>query len=81
MKTYIATEPEAVTGFQDQRGVVHTSRDAAILSNFDYDLSKECAEMDFRRELERLPFEMFLRRFAEQNPDMLRVLLGDRDYT
>ena len=75
--TYVAPEPTAVSGFTDSQGKFYFSREAAIWADFNRDLRKlwdECKDMD-------LDGPDALWHIAEHRPDMLRILLGDRDAT
>lgn len=75
---YIAEEPTPISGFADHRGRFHPTRDDALEANFGYDLDAVIADhwkntdVDFREALENI---------AAEFPDMLRILVGDRDYT
>lgn len=79
MTTYVATEPVKVDGFQDVTGKLHPYRDDAIVANFDADLrdaiGRICAPKADHS------FETVLRKLAQESPDMLRILIGDRSHT
>ena len=81
--TYITDEPEKVSGYRDKKGVFHRDRDDAILANLDVDLSR--AVSDYRHDMglftDSGTLENFLRHFVIRHPDLVRVLLGDRDAT
>jgi hypothetical protein len=79
--TYAATEPKHVTGYQDRKGMVHANRDDAISANFDYDLRDSLRTFLGKYSGCAYRFEELLIRYVAQHPDMVRVLLGDRDAT
>lgn len=80
-KPYVAAEPVNVSGYQDSRGRIHKTREAALEANFQHDLTEACRAMDHQRMTCAWDFVHMLKQFAKTNPDMLRILLGDREYT
>lgn len=81
--TYVAAEPEEMTAFKDQNGRLHHSRDAAIASNFNADLQLAVAAVIriVNEELPPVGTLLVIKRLAQDKPDLLRVLVGDRDAT
>lgn len=86
--TYIAQEPGIVEAFTDQRGAYHPTREAAIDANFDYDWQHACLDIienhDPKKRFQQipvLPIADYVRKVIEEHPDMVRVILGDRDAT
>lgn len=82
-KTYIAAEPEKVEAYMDTRQMMHTSRDAAIAANFDYDLQRIISKYSTINNLSLNPVEVryAIEHLADEHADMLRIILGDRDAT
>lgn len=82
-ETYVAAEPSEVKAFVDQSGQLFHSRETAIQSNFRHDLRLKVEEclMRHERNLDAAEVMAFLRNFASDEPDMLRILVGDRDET
>lgn len=92
---YIAAEPEEfqsmeVEGrsvFRDMVGGFHASREAAIEASFNMDLQRAAEELSMlhgsllTEMIAERAHLMFLRLFVNAHPDMVRVLLGDRDAT
>lgn len=86
--TYVAAEPEMVERFEDCKGGLHMTREEAIEATFRHDLTMACADVienhDHDRRYQSLPILVmgdFVRAVIENNPDMARVILGDRDAT
>lgn len=77
--TYVTPEPERVNGFEDQNGQLHPSRDTALEANFCIDLRNAIGGISAPRADHN--FEACLRHFARTHPDMMRILIGDRDLT
>jgi hypothetical protein len=84
-KTYICAEPEELTAYKDNTGKLHNTRDQAIAASFDTDFHRAV-----HRLIERDPklhgtpmtsLRILVREFIQKNPDMARVLAGDRDAT
>lgn len=82
-KTYVATEPEQVTVYADVEGDRFDTREEAIASNFRIDLVKACEKHAPSLAANYNPWDVadVLEALAKEEPDMLRVLLGDRDAT
>ena len=76
--TYIATEPTEMTVFRDSEGKWHDDRESALLANFEIDLH-DAAQAAWKDESTDLV--LWLKVMARKHPDMLRILVGDRDYT
>jgi len=84
--TYVAQELEPVTAHPDVTGKLHLDRDDALEANFEYDFRKEVGRI-----IEQDPLAYgnvgflvtcaLIKGFIETNPDMVRVILGDRDLT
>ena len=79
--TYIAAEPIETTSYVDQTGKIHSSRENAIDANFKDDLFQKCKALVEDYSLSPVYFQDLLAKFIEFNPDMVRVMLGDRDAT
>lgn len=79
VNTYVTCEPQMVNVFMDTDEELHTSRDAAIEANFSIDLKAAINKLNSLQS--PINFEMCLRNFIKVNPDMVRILLGDRDAT
>lgn len=86
--TYIAAEPEAATVYKDQRGQFHENREDAIEANFADDFRMACFDIlenhDPKGRFKAMPIVVmadFVRAVIERNPDMARVIIGDRDAT
>lgn len=81
--TYVANEPGKVDAWVDQTGMLYSNRDDAIAANFTYDFRMKCVEiMRSDVKFSAMPVLMtadFVRTFIEQNPEIVRVMLGDRD--
>jgi hypothetical protein len=86
---YVAAEPEQVSSYKDQHGGLHETRDAAIAANFEQDLMtliKAYCEREIEQgvdpdKLVPLQFRRFIKDMAKRDPDVLRILVGDRDAT
>jgi len=84
MNEYTAAELEPVTAYPDQTGKLHLSREDAIEANFKADLDSL---------VEKVLYEEggtykdggyiipVLKNIAKNNPDYLRILVGDRSAT
>lgn len=85
LETYVAAEPDEVRGFADQTGKVHSTREDAIDANFKDDYGRAWSGIfESREEFKDLPMGytiMAAEEFIKRNPDMVRVMLGDRDAT
>lgn len=82
--TYVAAEPEQVTRFIDTNGVSHEEREDAINANFEIDLKMKVKEHFAYNNITSCTVEQMLNTIKDivsHNPDMVRVLLGDRDAT
>mgnify|MGYP000241745246 CR=1 FL=1 len=80
--TYVAAELDPVTAYPDQTGKLHWAREPAIEANFQDDLKK--AIESYCRAHEEIPplgAIHLLKHMAEEHPDFLRILIGDRDAT
>lgn len=74
---YVAAEPMQITMYQDQVGNLHETREQALKANFEDDLGGVVPGL-----LEVLGDTVaVMNAIADNHPDMLRILLGDRDYT
>ncbi|MBT8460011.1 MAG: hypothetical protein KJN60_10110 [Boseongicola sp.] len=81
-ETYICAEPKKVSAYRDQNGCFHETRDQAIEANFQADL--RAAMADVLEIYSNIPYSNFRRAVAkliEDNPELVRVMLGDRDAT
>ncbi|RBO54665.1 hypothetical protein DSD19_04625 [Rhodovulum sp. BSW8] len=82
---YVAEEPEEATVWKDKMGAAHDSREEAIRANFEADLSTIISDilMSNRQlpENRREAFRALLGVIADEHPDMLRILMGDREET
>jgi len=80
---YVAKEPQEHVGWADQKGKLHATRDEAIDANIDHDLRAALMETFGRDDtVNGLPMGhavSFIRTFIRRHPDMVRVMLGDRD--
>lgn len=83
---YFAAEPFKVLTYRDQNGLLHETRDAAIEANFSNDFHMGCIDIlenhDPRKRFKAMPVLVmadFVRSFIEQHPDLVRVVLGDRE--
>ncbi len=84
MSQYIATELESVTAYPDQTGKLHLSREEAILSNFNGDLDSLVEKVLYEEGGTYKDGEYIipvLKNIAKNNPDYLRILVGDRSAT
>ena len=80
--TYIAAEPEVTTAYKDDLGGLHADRSAAISANFENDLIRAVRDYcEGHPGMPLLGMRAALKYFAKNNPDMLRILVGDRDAT
>ena len=81
--TYVAAEPEVFieTHYIDVAGVSHSTREMAIEANFRCDLLKVCEEQTKDYALSPEIYMDLVERLVRYHPDMIRVLLGDRDAT
>lgn len=83
LTTYIAQELEPVTAHPDQTGKLHWTREDAIDANFADDFNNivfaYCEGVN--QAIPPLGAIALLRHFAKEYPDMLRILVGDRDKT
>ena len=83
---YVAVEPEPITMWRDTRGKFHAARETAIAANFEHDLQRQVRASTAAVDPDS-PWPdsevtaFFIRHFVHHNPDMVRVLLGDRDAT
>lgn len=85
---YIANEPDLIETYKDQRGNFHESRDDALEANLADDLRLACFDVlenrDPKKRFVAMPVVVmadFVRAVIENNPDMVRVIIGDRDLT
>jgi len=82
-KTYKAIEPKKECLFVSEQGTLFHDRDEALKSNFNCELRVAVQNVVLNttslKDLSPLEAIHFLREFAEFNPDMLRVLIGDMD--
>ena len=84
MKEYSATELEPVTAWPDQTGKLHLSRDDAIEANFEADLDSIVEKVLYAEGGSWQDGDYIipvLKNIAKNNPDFLRVLVGDRSMT
>lgn len=85
MNTYVCAEPEQVTAYLDVNGRFHHSRDEAIEANFRADqVAQVNAVINRDKALHQTPVRSLhnlIREFVQTNPDMVRVMIGDRDAT
>ena len=85
--TYTAAEPEKVTRYSDQTGGVHTNRDDALAANFKADFHAVLEDAFERHTPGTTPPSVveahmkIIADVAKHHPDMLRILLDDRDFT
>ena len=83
--TYVCAEPDEVKVFEDNRGRYHKSREMAINASFNNDvLELWCMVWDALPSGKRAEAQdniLALRKFIARNPDMVRIMLGDRDAT
>ena len=83
--TYIATEPEQITAYVDDLGRLHDNRESAIDANFEHDFRLACISVvESHSRYAAMPvlvMDKFVRQVIEANPEMVRVILGDRDAT
>ena len=84
--TYATQEPNQVEVFKDQRGRCWETREEAIEANFEYDLKTaidDAIKLDSQLSHTSMPSLYLLvkvvKAFIANSPDMVRVLLGDRD--
>lgn len=77
--TYVACEPHKVEAYADENGGLHADREEALQANFEMDLSEAVSKLCAPRADHT--FTECLRNMAVSNPDMLRILVGDRDVT
>ena len=80
MKEYIAAELEPVTAYPDQTGKLHLRREDAIEANFEADLRGAAYDQIGCADSVKT-FLLDLKAFAEEHPDFLRILVGDRSMT
>lgn len=85
---YITNEPDMIESFRDQRGNLHETRDDALEANFADDLRLACFDIlenhDPKNRFHAMPVVVmadFVRAVIEKNPEMARVIIGDRDMT
>ena len=80
---YSAAEPQAVTRYTDLNGIDHRTRDEAIDANFKFDVQRSVDEIINLSGLSMTPSDgaALLERMADEHPDLLRILVGDRDAT
>jgi hypothetical protein len=76
--TYIATEPELVETYKDQRGQFHQTRDDALEANFADDFRMACFDIlenhDPKKRFQAMPVVVmadFVRAVIERNPEMV----------
>lgn len=86
--TYIAAELDPVTAYPDVNGKLHLTREDAIAANFAHDFHMGCMDVlenhDPKQRFTAMPVLVmadFVRTFIEKHPQMVRVVLGDRDAT
>lgn len=81
-ETYVCAEPDQVTAYRDETGILHESRDAAIAANFqrDFDVAAACV-CDRYPHMPVQQFKRGVELLVKRNPDLVRVLLDDRDPT
>ena len=83
--TYVVAEPKIAEMYIDQNGNAWDTRDKAIESNFRSDVITQVndtliATPSLRKITGKEAYSI-LTKFIAQNPDMVRVMLGDRDKT
>ena len=81
MKEYIAAELEPVTAYPDQEGKLHLSREAATEANFNGDLESLVEKVLYEEGGTWSDGEYViavLKNIAQNYPDYLRILVGDR---
>ena len=83
--TYTVVEPEKRTVFYDVEGKPHSSREDAIDANFAGDFADACAKIVKEYEkahgnlsISNKEVTELIRWMIDQNPEMVRVALGDR---
>ena len=84
MSQYIATELDSVTAWPDQDGNLHLSREDAILHNFNSDLHSLVEKTLYEEGGSWQDGDYIipvLKNIAKNNPDYLRILVGDRSAT
>ena len=67
--------------FKDNSGNIHATREGAISANFDGDLHDAVQSIGSYSYDETEDNVEMIRVFCKKYPDMVRVLLGDRDAT
>ncbi|MBN8294563.1 hypothetical protein JI664_21500 [Rhodobacter sp. NTK016B] len=68
--------------FIDKTGWAHESREAAIAASFQNDVQNACEEIVAKHvNISPRDAERAVRMFIETNPDIVRVLLGEREAT
>jgi hypothetical protein len=79
---YVCAEPEKVVVYADNKGDLHKTRDDAIDASFQHDFSAACEQAISKMDdMPVLLFRLAVENLVRQNPDILRVMIGDRDAT
>ncbi len=82
---YVCEEPQTVQAFIDNKGGIHKTREDAIGASFENDFGTCCNQAIYSAQLQDtmgvLGFRKAVKQLANDYPDMLRVLMGDRDAT
>ena len=78
--TYVITEPDIQKVFVDVKGKFHVDHDKALASNFKHDLQNWMQDI-VANSPNGSTMADYVTTLAKRNPDMLRILVGDRDYT
>jgi hypothetical protein len=73
--SYIPEEPTIVERYIDRSGELFDSKEEALASTFNRDLEDALDRQLFRDD----DHVTFIRDFVKDNPDMVRILLGDRE--
>lgn len=81
--TYVAAEPEVFTEtkYIDTQGNAHDDRESAIEANFCHDFLDVCTNQVKGYAIDPMAYMDLVKRLVQYNPEMVRVLLGDRDAT
>lgn len=82
--TYIVAEPLEQTVYTDRAGRHHVTRDLAIAANFELDFQKalyETGKATIDPSPEPGELSAFMHLLKMNHPDLIRVLMGDRDAT
>ena len=84
MSQYVATEIESVTAWTDQNGNLYLNREDAVEANFNSDLESLVEKILYDEGGSWQDGEYVipvLKNIAKNNPDYLRILVGDRSAT